>query len=52
VAVQVISKEEIEAPWRRECEYLWTLIQELEKKKGGGDPELVKCAVHFINPHR
>lgn len=28
--VIVVSKEEIEAPWRAECEYLQSVIQELE----------------------
>lgn len=31
--VIVVSKEEIEAPWRLECEYLQSLIAELEKRK-------------------
>jgi hypothetical protein len=29
--VIVVTKEEIEAPWRQECEYLQTIIQELEQ---------------------
>ncbi|CAD8149257.1 unnamed protein product [Paramecium octaurelia] len=31
--VIVVSKEEIEAPWRLECEYLQSVIAELEKRK-------------------
>jgi hypothetical protein len=47
--VQVIPKDEIEAPWRRECEFLWSMISELEKKKGGGDPELVLFLCIYIS---
>ena len=28
--VIVVTKEEIEAPWRSECEFLQSIIQELE----------------------
>jgi hypothetical protein len=35
MAIQVVSKEEIEAPWRAECEYLQQIIIELEKRKDG-----------------
>jgi hypothetical protein len=28
----VVSKEELEAPWRLECQYLQSLVTELEKK--------------------
>jgi hypothetical protein len=31
--VVVVSKEDIEAPWRAECEYLQLLIVEMEKNK-------------------
>lgn len=30
--VIVVSKEEIEAPWRSECEYLQSIILELENR--------------------
>ena len=33
--IVVVSKEDIEAPWRAECEFLQSVIAELELKKGG-----------------
>ena len=33
MSVQVVTKEEIEAPWRQECEYLQSVISELESKR-------------------
>jgi len=40
--VIVVSKEEIEAPWRLECEYLQSLIAELERRK---DTQIVEKVV-------
>lgn len=40
--VIVVSKEEIEAPWRLECEYLQSLIAELERRK---DTQIVEKIV-------
>jgi len=28
-----VSRDEIEAPWREECLYLQSVVEELEKKK-------------------
>ncbi len=44
----MIPKEEFELPWRRECEFLWTVLKELERMKGGGDPELVSFNTNNI----
>ncbi|CAD8148427.1 unnamed protein product [Paramecium pentaurelia] len=33
VSVVIVSREEIEQPWREECLYLQSVIKELEKKK-------------------
>lgn len=43
--VIVVSKEEIEAPWRLECEYLQSLITELEKRK---DTQIVEKVVEKV----
>ncbi|CAK87433.1 unnamed protein product (macronuclear) [Paramecium tetraurelia] len=41
----VVSKEEIEMPWRLECEYLQSLITELQNKQQGKSVQIVEKTI-------